>query len=62
MCHLYAIDIVKNWDIKIFYMEMGENVVVGSTMEREILIFARLIRVFELVEMDCVKQYHQTKY
>ncbi|XP_006366056.1 uncharacterized protein [Solanum tuberosum] len=54
----YAIDTVKNWDVKRFYKEREEYVVVGPNMGREILIFARLIRASELVGMDCVELYN----
>ncbi|XP_015081582.1 uncharacterized protein LOC107025311 [Solanum pennellii] len=54
----YAIDTVNNWNAKRFYKEREKCVVVGPNMEREIMIFARLIRASELVGMDCVELYN----
>lgn len=40
---------MNNWDVTRFYNDREGCVMVGPNMEREIMIFARLIRASELV-------------
>lgn len=57
----YAIDTVKNWDIKRTYKKREEYVIVRSNMGREMLTFARFIRASKLVVIGRVELYNPNR-